>query len=220
MLDGFRVLRRALSHLNHRGYIYIWANLLWFVLSALVITAPAAWVGLALLSHRAYTRPSVSLSDFFDGFREYFWQSLVLGLLNVIVVVVNVSNIISYQGATGMLFDVLRVVWILILLIWFSIQLYIWPLYFEMEQPNLITATRNAALMFLLNPFFIISIWLGILIVVVLSLILVAPWALLTGSVIMVFATSAVLNRLEAAGLRHPLPEYVNGEISSEDYTV
>ncbi len=217
MLDGFRVLKRALGHLNHRGYIYIWANLLWFVLSALVITAPAAWAGLALLSHRAHTQPSVSLSDFFEGFRVYFRQSLVLGLLNLVMVVVNVSNIISYRESIGILFDVFQVAWVLILFTWFSIQLYVWTLFYEMEQPNLIAAMRNAALMFLLNPFFTLSIWLGILLVVLLSLILVAPWALLTGSMIVILTTTAVLNRLEAAGLRQPLPKYVTGEYSSED---
>ena len=217
MLDGFRVLKRALGHLNHRGYIYIWANLLWFVLSALVITAPAAWAGLALLSHRVHTQPSVSLSDFFEGFRVYFRQSLVLGLLNLVMVVVNVSNIISYRESIGILFDVFQVAWVLILFTWFSIQLYVWTLFYEMEQPNLIAAMRNAALMFLLNPFFTLSIWLGILLVVLLSLILVAPWALLTGSMIVILTTTAVLNRLEAAGLRQPLPKYVTGEYSSED---
>ncbi|MEO1286758.1 MAG: DUF624 domain-containing protein, partial [Chloroflexota bacterium] len=70
-----RILRfywQSAKHLNYRGYVYIWANLLWIALSLLVITAPAAWAGLSVLAHRSHTKRQVTLDDFWDGFKQYF----------------------------------------------------------------------------------------------------------------------------------------------------
>jgi uncharacterized membrane protein YesL len=214
-MEGLRVLWRGLRHLNHRGYIYIWANVLWFVLSLPIITAPAAWAGLVRMTHTAHTKPSASLSDFWDGFRENLWRGVVLGVLNALIIGINIVNIAAYRGAAGMMYDLMRLVWVLALFVWLTIQLYLWPLFYEMKQPNMVGAMRNAGLMFLLNPFFSMGLWLGIVVVVLISTVLMIPWMLFTVSVIAVFVTGAVLNRLEAAGLRKPLPvsnEYAAGE--------
>lgn len=212
MLDSFRAFRRAFTHLNHRGYIYIWANVLWFALSLPIITAPAAWAGLVRMSHRAHIGPTADIHDFLEGFKENLGRGFVLTLLNAFIILLNISNLTAYRQESGLLFDVLRFVWILILFIWFSIQFYLWPLFYEMKQPSLWGAFRNASVMFLLNPFFTIGVWIVILLVLVFSILLVAPWILLTGGVIAAFATTAVLNRLEVAGIRQPLPEYVSNE--------
>ncbi len=212
MVDGLRAWWRALRHLNHRGYIYIWANVLWFVLSLPVVTAPAAWAGLVKMSRRAYLQPSVSLEDFWEGFRENLGRSVVLSILNIVVIGINVVNIRAYSGEQGLMFDVLRALWVLVLLFWFTVQFYMWPLFYEMKAPTLVGSMRNAGVMLLRHPFFAVGVWVGIALVLMLSLALIIPWMLLTGSVLAAGAVSMVLNRLEAAGLRQPMPEYTLGE--------
>lgn len=220
MLAGLRVCWRGLRHLNHKGYLYIWANLLWIGLSLPIITAPAAWAGLIKMSRRAHTQPTATLDDFWEGFRENLKRGAVLAIVNLLVVGINLFNLISYANAPPT-FSVLilRWLWISILVGWFIVQLYLWPLFYEMKQPSVIGAMRNAFVMMILNPVFTIGIALAVGVIITLSTVLVALWILLTGSLLAIIATGAVLDRLVVAGLHAPLndPTIIDSPADSMD---
>lgn len=198
MLDGLLALWRGMRHLEHRGYIYIWGNFWWFLLSIPVITAPAAWAGLMHLGYEAHHNPGVNLDAFWEGFRANFRRGLILALLNVVVVGVNLVNLWGAQEQTGLLVDLLRGLWLLTLALWFTLQLYLWPVFYAMEHPTLWGAMRNAGLMIALNPLFTLSLWMGIALIVTISTIFFVPWVLLTGGALSAIANSAVTNRLSA----------------------
>lgn len=202
MITGLKSVYYGMRHLEHRGYLYIYANLLWVVLSLPIVTAPAAWAGLAHLSHVAQTNPTAEMSDLLEGFRRHFLRSLVLGTITLILVVLNLSNLLAYRGENGPVYLLLRAIWILALLVWFSLMLLIWPLYHEMEQPTVRGALRNAAVMMLLNPLYIVGLWLGLLPILIFSSVFFVPWLLITGGLIASIATYAVMDRLYAAGLK------------------
>lgn len=201
MAAGLRAYWRGLRHVNHRGYIYIWANVMWAALSLPIVTAPAAWAGLVRMSQSAYMTPTADIRDFWAGFRENLKRGAVMSLLNVAVIVVNVTNLQAYHAQAGAGFDALRAIWLLALVIWFGIQFYMWPIFYRMEQPTLVGSLRNAAVMMLLNPGFTIVVWIGVILIVILSTILFPAWGLLTGGTLAAIANSAVLDRLEATGL-------------------
>lgn len=211
MTEGLRVFWQGLRHLNHRGYIYIWANFLWFVLSLPVITAPAAWAGLIKMSRAAYLTPTADLNDFWEGFRENLKRGALMALLNVILVVVNVSNLMAYQDQTGLSALLMRIIWILTLVIWIVLQLYMWPLLYELKQPSLSGAMRNAAVMILRNPLFTVGLSLGVLLIIIAGTVITVSWLLITVSAIAAISTGAVLDRLAVAGLRAPVPETPSG---------
>lgn len=202
MAAGLRAVWRGLRHVNQQGYVYIWSNVLWALLSLPVVTAPAAWAGLVKVSHAAHTRPTAEISLFWEGFREHFRHGLVLLVLNVVILVVNISNIASYSRQPGLLWDIGRLVWVLTLIVWFTVQLYLWPLYYEMKQPTLLGALRNAAVMMYLNPLFSLVVLACAALIAFLSTVFFASWVLISGSALAAVGTSAVLDRLEAAGLR------------------
>jgi uncharacterized membrane protein YesL len=199
-----RVYGRTLLNLNLRGFLYVWANLLFFLLCLPVITAPAAWAGLIRLSHRVQTQPNPSLDDFWQGFREHFWRSSGLGLISLLIVILNISNFLAYSGASGLLATLMRGVWIGIPLLWFSLLLYVWPLLEEMQEPNLRGALRNAFFMFLQNPFFTLALWPVVLLLFFLSFMLPVAFALITMSSIATLSSCATLDRLKAAGYQNP----------------
>ncbi len=199
MFAGLKAWWRGLMHLNHRGYIYIWANVAWIVLSLPIITAPAAWAGLVKMSHCAYHHPSTDIHDFWEGFKENFKRGLVMAALNIVIVGINLSNLLAYREASGVWVIALRIFWIFILWLWFTIQFYMWSLFYEMENPTLFGTLRNALVMIVLNPFFTIGLWMGVIVLLVLSTMLPAAWLLLTGSALAAIANSAVLDRLRVA---------------------
>jgi uncharacterized membrane protein YesL len=193
---GLRVLWRAWRHFNQRGYIYIWGNFFAVLCALPVVTAPAAWAGLVKMSYHAHLTPTSDVNDFWEGFRQNLRRSLVMTGLNVLVVGVNLSNLSAYAGQTGALTNGLRLVWLVALLVWFSVQFYMWPLFYHMETPTLVGAMRNALVMLYLNPLFTLVIWVGVLIVIALSLFLPPSWLLLSFSLLVCIATGAVLDRL------------------------
>jgi uncharacterized membrane protein YesL len=207
MVDGLLVLWRALRHVNQRGYIYIWTNIAWIALSLPIITSAAAWAGLIRMSQTALTTPTADFGDFWTGFRENLGRGAVMSLLNVVIIVINVTNLEAYRFQAGAGIDLLRVIWLLTLVIWFGTQFYMWPLFYRMEQPTLRGAMRNAVVMIVLNPGFTLVVWAGIGLLVILSTVLFPAWLLLTGGILAAVANSAVLDRLEIAGARVEIGE-------------
>ncbi|MDX1992028.1 MAG: hypothetical protein SF029_06550 [bacterium] len=200
MLNALKAWWRGLRHIEHLGYLYVWANVFAVVVSLFVVTAPAAWAGLNKMSYRAYRSRLVTVNDFWEGLRENLGRGLVLFVLNVVIIGVNVTNLLSYGDQGGIAFLLLRALWILALLLWFTLQLYLWPIFYAMEDPTLWGAFRNAGIMLLQNPGFTVGVWLGLLPVLIFSTILAPLWLLLTLSIIASIANSAVLDRLRAAG--------------------
>lgn len=207
MPDALKVLWRALRHFNHRGYVYIWANVAAMVCSLPIVTAPAAWAGLVKLSYEAHLSGAAKLDDFKEGFIQNLGRGLILALLNMLVIGINLINILNYREQTGTLISVMRFVWLMTLAVWFSVQLYLFPIFYHMQEPSLWGAMRNALMMVFLNPLFTLVLWIGILLIVLLSSAFVVAWVLLTLSVLAVIATQAALNRMGGA-----LPAEANEE--------
>ncbi|MGB7340703.1 MAG: DUF624 domain-containing protein [Phototrophicaceae bacterium] len=197
-----RVYWQSIKHLNYRGYIYVWANLLWVVLTILVFTAPAAWVGLMVLTHRANTRTRVTLDDFWDGFKIHFWRATLNGVISLLVFGINISNLLAYTPVDW-LGNVIAMIWFLTLLIWIGMQLYLWTIIEEMATPSLWLGYRNAFLMVVRNPFITLALIIVTLITLIVSIFLPPLILLLTGSIITVFAVIATLNCLQHAGYQN-----------------
>jgi uncharacterized membrane protein YesL len=207
MLNGLRAVRRGLGHLNRRGYIYVWANVLWAVLTLLVLTAPAAWAGLVRLSYIAHRQPSVGLDEFWAGFRQNLKRGLLISIVNLLIIVITYSNLVSYAGHTGAGIAVLRGIWILSLVVWFVLQYLGWCFFYAMRQPTFAGALRNAGVMLLHNPGFCISVLLSAALLAAISTLLPAAWFLITGGALAAIANSAVQDRLRAAGYE-PSPAF------------
>lgn len=207
MLDALKVWWRSILHLNHRGYIYVWGNLLWVVLSLPIVTMPAAWAGLVKMSHAAHHSPTADIHVMWGGFKENIRRGLLLFMLNVAVIGINIANLSAYRDDIGVFVVALRVVWVGALVMWATVQLFMFPLFYEMEKPSLWGAMRNALVMIVLNPFFTVVLWIGIVPIVLLSTAFPAAWLLLTAGLLAVLANNAVFDRLRVVGYKKPLPQ-------------
>lgn len=196
---------QAFKHFNLRGYLYIWANIAFFVLSLPLVTMPAAWAALVRLSHLSQTSPSTDLHDFWAAFKENLGRGLIIAILSALILLINVSNLYSYREATGILAWLMRGVWFATILIWFSLQLYLWVLLYEMEKPNLWIAFRNAFIMLLRHPFFTLGLWLGMLILAIVSSFLPVAWLLLTVSFFATLSATASLHHLATIRNNHSI---------------
>jgi uncharacterized membrane protein YesL len=209
-----RFLWETLKHFNARGYLYIWANLAFIAVALPILTIPVGWAALVRLSHLAQSSPRADLHDFWHACRENFWRGLGIGLLSLLILGINLSNLYNYRYETGFFIWLMRGVWLGTLFFWFSLQLYLWPLYYEMAEPNLLTAFRNAFIMILRNPLFTLGLWFLMALVAFLSSIFPAAWLLLSISFFACLSASATLHCLRVAG-HFVAPEIIHEESAS-----
>jgi len=167
-----------------------------------VITAPAGFAGLVKLSRAAYRGEHADLNIFWCGVRKNLRRGTILGIISLLVVVVNVSNLNTYAEPT-LFSSAIRTIWLGAILVWFALMFYLWPIYYEMNQPSILGALCNAALMIVLNPIFTLIHLAGLVAIVVISM-AVPPFSLLLGfAFVAILSTQAVFDRLTAAGYRH-----------------
>jgi uncharacterized membrane protein YesL len=206
VFNGLRAAGRGLRNFQLNGYPYIWGNLACVALSLPLVTAPAALSALFRVGYLAHTDPSeADLSAFWEAFRANLLRALPWGIFNVLFVLVNVNNLLAYSGINTPAVMALRVAWMIAAVVWVGLLLYTWPLYYEMAQPTVGGAMRNALVMVIHNPLFTLVIGLVVLVLAVVSTILVASWLLLTWGAIAAIGNAAVLDRLERFRARRPL---------------
>ncbi|MCS6835580.1 MAG: hypothetical protein NZ750_06140 [Anaerolineae bacterium] len=200
----WRVLRRSVRHLNAQGYVLVWANVLWAVLTLPIVTAPLAWAALCHLCHAAQTRHQVTLAVFWEGWRLRWRPALGLGLFGGLMTTINITNLVSFSTGSPGLDSLLRGVWWTALILLGLVLLYAFPILEEMAQPRALSALYNALLLALRHwglSLCLVVICSGI---VMLSTIFLPAWLLLTGSAFATLANAAVLESLRADGYHNP----------------
>jgi uncharacterized membrane protein YesL len=197
MIAAIQVIFRGLNDVRLKGYTYIWANVAFVALALPIVTAPAAFSALCRVAHAARTQNhEADLELFWQTFKENLWRAMPWGAVHLLYGVINFSNITAYISSPNPLFKGLWVIWLGSTPFWLAVLLYTWFIYYEMEQPDLIGATRNALVMVVVNPVFTLTLMVAIILLSVISTFLVAAWLLLTWGFIASLGAEAVLNRL------------------------
>lgn len=119
-------------------------NLIWFVLTLLIITAFPAAGGLYYATNRIAHGETAGIGIFFDGFKQHFWTSWKWGLVNLVVNFLLVTNIWFYGQFEGTGFFILQSLFFSLILIYTCMAIYIFPFLLEQESPVLKVAIRNS----------------------------------------------------------------------------
>lgn len=205
----FRVLWAAFKDFYEEMFTLVGANLLWVVLAIPVVTIPPATVGMLYLTNQVAHHKTIEFRMFFEGFKTYLWKSYLHALLNLGVLLLLATNIWFYgaQFPDQQWAVIVRGIFVGLAVIWALIQIYVWPMLFEQEQPKLLLAIRNAAFLTFASP--VITLVLGILMVLVavLSVGLTLPFALAMAAVLGLMANGAVLTLLVHYKIRKPPEE-------------
>jgi len=212
MGTAFRVFWAALKDYYDEMFRLVGANLLWVLSIPLVITLPPATAGMFYLTNQVAHHKSVELGMFFEGFKKYFLKSWLLTLLNAAALLIFYTNFTFYGArVAGQWGSILQGLFVGLAVMWCLIQLYVFPMLFEQEEPRLLLALRNAALMAFASP--IATLVLGVLLVAtaLLSFALALPFAVALMAVVCLAANEAVLTLLVEFGIRKP-PEEVAQE--------
>jgi uncharacterized membrane protein YesL len=198
MLAGLRAVLRGLNDVRQQGYIYIWANLAFVALSLPLVTMPAAYAALCRVAHQTQTEPRSPepLELFWETFKSLLWTALPWGLAMAGSAFIIVSNMVAYADVPGVPVQALRMTWLLGMILWMALLLFTWPIYYEMVEPNVWGAARNAAVMVLRNPLFTAAVIVIVLFLAVVSTLAIVAWLLLSFGAVAAIGSAAVIDRL------------------------
>ena len=169
------------------------SNILWFVLTVLIITIPPAYAGLYYATNRLAHDETVSRSTFFEGFQKYLRVSYVWFLLNVVVVGFAIYNIyLSTQFNQTWILVLSGFNWILVA-VWMLLQIYTFPFLIEQDKPSLFHALRKSAGLWLKHGIFNFSLAVVIGILAVISVFIPPLWFIITAGLITYLANLAMV---------------------------
>jgi uncharacterized membrane protein YesL len=194
------MLRERLTNAYLALIPLITINFLWFFACLPIVTAIPATGALFYSTNKLVHGNGADWRTFVEGFRACFRFSWGWGLLNVIVVVLLVSNYLFYaqmQRGAGTL-PWLPALVIVITFLWLMLQVYIFPLMLQQEKPSLRNALRNALIILIRRPFYTVAVTLVIVLIVVVSTLLLVPaWVFITASLCAYIANASTLSAIE-----------------------
>ena len=203
MKDVFRVFWEALKDFWDELFLLALMNIVTVLLAIPVVTLPPAMAGLWNVANRVAQGKAIGWSDYFEGFRRYFWKAWGLALLNILVVIIVVTNLWFYTPGNAP-FEIhptlglwMRALWMAVALLWLALQMYPLALLLEQEDQRLRVVLRNTTVIFIANPGFTLVLAALLLIVAVISTLLPALWFLVTLALFAVVCNKAVRHLLE-----------------------
>lgn len=178
-------LRTVLATLRYSSGELLTINLLWVLLMLPIITIPPAFAGLFYATHQLANETKVSWRTFFEGFNKYLLKSYVWFLANAIVLGLLLFNIdLALQRPEISWLRQLSLIYWVLLFMWLVLQLYSFPFLIEQDEPRLILAFRNSAILWMKHLFFNLFLVILIGILVVISYFVFPFWFVITASLI------------------------------------
>ncbi|MBA2596768.1 MAG: DUF624 domain-containing protein [Chloroflexia bacterium] len=161
--------------------LLVLANVLWLLVSLLVVTWPAATAGLFALVQRVVAEElddapwESQIGDFWDGFRAHWQRASLLTAIDLAGLGVIVVALVFYGRSAA---EPLR--WLagpiaLFGLVWLASQLYVFPLLLERNASRPWEIMREALLMTLGYPLSSLSLLLTSLIIAIPAIVLAGP---------------------------------------------
>lgn len=195
-----QILRDKLINLYLAMIPLITINVLWFLACLPIITAIPATGAMFYATNKLVHGKGADWRTFVEGFRACFRFSWVWGLLNLVVVVLLISNYIYYaqlqRGSDGLPW--LPALVMVVGVFWLMLQVYTFPLMLEQETPGLRKALRNALIILFKRPFHTFGLTLLIIVIVAASSTVVVPaWLFITASLCGYLANGATLSAIE-----------------------
>lgn len=178
-MRAFSVAGRALLALYNDLFFLVGMCLLWWITGGFFVVLAAGWgwslfsvggpwwftpliafpagpatAALAVVARRVAREIHVDRSYYMDGFKAYWRPALALSAIGTVGLALMSLNILFYFFQQSVLLQSLTFLWVYLLLLWISVQLYAFPILVSLERPTIWLALRMALVAAFANPFF------------------------------------------------------------------
>jgi hypothetical protein len=197
--QAWLVIRAALRDLWSDLFTTAAVNLLWAILTLLVVTAPPATVALFSVGNRIAHGDPTDTGDFLRAFVRSWRTGWRWGAVQAVMLFLLAGDVIlTGQLSSSPGARLAQGLYLAALVVWLLLQLYTLPFLFEQETPSVRLAFRNGALMLGSNPTFSVALGLLVLLALAVGTVLFFVTLAAGGMFVALVANHAVLNRLAA----------------------
>lgn len=177
MVKALSVTAHALRLWWGELMLLIFFNLVWLALQIPIVTGPPATAAMYAIARQLADGELIGPRHGLEALRRMFAPAWVWGAINLLIVGVLVSNFWLYQPASGLLWTGLRLVWGLIGLAWFAVNLFYWPFWLAQDQHSPQLTFRNSFLFLGKQPGLALTLMLISALLIVISVLTTLPLA-------------------------------------------
>lgn len=205
-MKAFTIMWRVIKSAYEELFLCVGMSLLWWAGLFLVVTGAPATMGIEHVANRLANYKRADSGFFWDSARLHLRQGFFLFWLSVIVPPALAFNVWFYANSEGWL-RFISLVWLWVLLLWLLISQYLFPLFWQQDEPNIRLAFRNAALLTAKYPLYSLLLFLFQILLIFICVAVVLPLPLLLPAMIALAQNFGTLGLLQEMGLAPEPPE-------------
>ena len=137
-----------------------------------LIPAPPITAALYHVASHLAREKRIEFGYFWEGFRSYFWRSWKVSGVLLVVGALLVFDVVFYLRSDNTLFSIIGFLGVWALAFWLAIQVYVFPLMVFQEDKSLKVILKNASLLTLAYPIFVLGILVAVALATALSAVL------------------------------------------------
>lgn len=134
------------------------ASYIWMLLGVFIVLLPPLTVGLMYMANQVARGNAISFTLLFSGARRFLSRSYIWGAINAFAIVLVLADLSYYQQVQGDLGIAAVTLAILLALAWSLVQLLTLPLLIELGPKSLRAAFRQALMLTISQPAFVIGL--------------------------------------------------------------
>jgi len=199
-MKAFVAMGRTFKATYDELFLCVFLSVAWWIGTVLVLPAAPVTAGIQRVANRMANYKRVDNSFFWEGARSQIGRSWLMYLINLLAPLLMAINAWFYfqlegwQQLVGILF-----VWLLLIAL--MIGQFVFPFFWQQDEPNIKLALRNATVLAMRNPLFTFLLLLFQILLLALSTAITLPLILLAPAMIAIAANFGLAALLQEMGL-------------------
>lgn len=200
-MKAFIVMGRTLRAAYEELFQCVFLSVVWWIGTILVITSAPATAGLHHVTNRVANYKRVDNSFFWDGARQNIGKGWILYLIVILAPVAVLINIRFYLGSSAQWMRIIAIAWVWILVLVLMMLQYIFPLFWQQDEPDLKMVLRNAFLLALRFPLYTFLMFIFQVLLAALCIAITVPVILLMPALLALASNFALVGALQEMDL-------------------
>lgn len=199
-MKAFVVMGRTLKAAYDELFMCVFLSLAWWIGTLLILPAAPVTLGVHQVANRIANYKRVDNSFFWEAARQHIGRGWLLYLINLLLPLALLFNAWFYFQAEGWL-RTFGVFWLWIFVFVLMMGQYLFPLFWQQDDPDLKLVLRNAALLAVRHPLYTFLMLLFQLLLLGVSTAITLPLVLLAPALIALAANFGLVGLLQEMGL-------------------
>ncbi len=209
-MKAFIVMGRTFKAAYEELFLCVFLSVIWWLGTILVVTAAPATIGLHRVANRMANYRRVDSGFFWEAARQNFGRGWLLYLISMLMPVAVAFNIWFYSQSAATTMRIIGIAWLWILLLVLMLSQYIFPLFWQQDEPSIKLILRNAFLLALRYPLYTLLLLIFQVVIIGVSTAITLPFILLMPALVAIaanFGLAGILQEMDMAPQPPEIPQ-------------